>query len=256
MDFNLKNISHIFAGLMVFISFIVFIGFPLLSLFFPIMEINTTNQIENIQDGFGLIFEIILFVIQILIVILLFVLVPFLWYRLVNNYSLKQILKNIQLKKENLDMAFLWGVITAIIAIGMVLILSAVISVLGIADENISNIQDIEQFFSLPIILILITFQPISEEIFFRGFLLDKLNNRFGKNQAIIVTSILFGIAHVSMGNVIPAIIISIVALIFGYMVMKTRNLMTSIIGHILFNIINFLFYLIGQQILSEGLIF
>ncbi|OYT29546.1 hypothetical protein B6U98_02125, partial [Thermoplasmatales archaeon ex4572_165] len=205
--------------------------------------------------GFALLFEIILLVIQIVMVVFLFVLVPFLWYRLVNKYSLKEIFRSIQLKKEQLDMSFLWGVITAIIALGFVLIIGVILSVSGVADENASNIKDLELLFSLPTILILITFQPIAEEIFFRGFLLDKLQKPLGKNPAIIVTSLLFGVAHISMGNVIPAIIISVVALVLGYMVVKTKSLMTGIIAHVIFNIISFLLYLIGKQILSQGLI-
>ncbi len=255
MQFNYKDVGHLFAAFLVFISFLVFIGLPVISLFSPVSDLNAIDQIGDFGEGFALLFEIILLVIQIVMVVFLFVLVPFLWYRLVNKYSLKEIFRSIQLKKEQLDMSFLWGVITAIIALGFVLIIGVILSVSGVADENASNIKDLELLFSLPTILILITFQPIAEEIFFRGFLLDKLQKPLGKNPAIIVTSILFGVAHISMGNVIPAIIISVVALVLGYMVVKTKSLMTGIIAHVIFNIISFLLYLIGKQILSQGLI-
>lgn len=255
MHFNWKKPAHLFAFFMLFISFFVFLILPLLSLVMPVADIDTMNQFGDLEGSFALIFELILLIVQLIIVILLFILVPFLWYRLVNNFSIQQILRQIKLKKQNLDMAFLYGIITAIIALGLVLIIGTVLSYVGITDENASNIQDLELFFSIPAIFFLITVQPIAEEIFFRGFLLDKFEITVGKYPSIIITSILFGLAHVSMGNVIPAFIISIVAVVFGYMVIRTRNLMVGIIGHVLFNLISFVLYLIGKEILTEGII-
>jgi membrane protease YdiL (CAAX protease family) len=255
MNFHWKNPAHLFAGFMLIISFFVFLILPLLSLVMPVADMDTINQFGDLNGSFALIFEIVLLILQLIIVILLFILVPFLWYRLVNNFSIKQILQQIKLKKQNLDMAFLWGIITAIIALSLVLIIGAVLSYFGIADENASNIEDLELFFSIPAIFFLITVQPIAEEIFFRGFLLDKFEIATGKYPAIIITSVLFGLAHISMGNVIPAIIISIVAVVFGYMVIRTRNLMVGIFGHVIFNLISFVLYLIGKEILTEGII-
>ena len=103
--------------------------------------------------------------------------------------------------------------------------------------------------------MILISCQPIAEEIFFRGFLLDKTRKIVGTNGAIVLTSILFGLAHISMGNVIPAIIISVVAVVFGYMVVRTKSLMTGIIAHVVFNLTSFLLYVIAKTVVTEGLI-
>ena len=253
MQFEWKNIAHLFAGFMIFISFFVFLILPLLSLMFPVADMNTINQFADLNGSIALIFQLVLLIVQLIIVILLFILVPFLWYRLVNNFDMNEILQHLKIKKRHLDMTFLWGVITAIIALGLVLIIGTVLSYFGVADENASNIKDLELFFSVPTILFLITIQPIAEEIFFRGFLLEKLEITTGMYPAIIITSILFGLAHISMGNVIPAFIISIVAVVFAYMVIRTRNLLVGIIGHILFNIISFVLYLIGKELLTEG---
>jgi membrane protease YdiL (CAAX protease family) len=255
MKFNFRNLCHLFAGSLVFLSFCIFIGIPIISVFFHIGDVQTINQIADLEGSFGILFEILLLGIQLIVVIFLFILVPVIWYKLVDTYSIKKILTSLQLKKEHLDVAFLWGVITAIIALGIVLVIGIGLRVTGISEENASNIQDLELFFSLPTILILITFQPIAEEIFFRGFLIDKFKRRIGKNPSILLTSLLFGAAHISMGNILPALIISMVALVFGYMVVKTKNLMTGIIAHILFNIISFLLYMIGKEIINQALI-
>jgi len=255
MQFNWKNLGHLFAASMVLISFLVFIGLPLLSLIFPMMDTSTLDQIGDAQGSFALVFEILLLLIQIVMVVFLFVLVPLLWYRMVNKFSLDQIWKSIQLSKDNIDMAFLWGIVTAIVALALVILIGIILSISGVADENASNIQDLELFFSLPSILILITCQPIAEEIFFRGFLLDKTRRIIGTKGAIVLTSLLFGLAHISMGNVIPAVIISVVAMVFGYMVVRTKSLMTGIIAHVVFNLTSFLLYVIGKIIVVEGLI-
>lgn len=255
MEFNWKNFSHLFVGILVILSFFVFIGLPIISLFYPTIEMSTVDQIGDMQGSFSIIFEVLLLFIQMIMVIFLFVLVPLLWYRLINKYTINEIKKSIQLKFDHIDMAILWGLLTAIIALGMVFILGIILSFGGIADENASNIEDLELFFSIPSIFILITLQPIAEEIFFRGFLLDKCKITLGPIPAIIITSILFGLAHVSMGNIIPAVIIGLVALVFGFMAIKTKNLMTVIIAHIIFNVISFVLYLIGKELLMEGLI-
>jgi membrane protease YdiL (CAAX protease family) len=95
--------------------------------------------------------------------------------------------------------------------------------------------------------LILIIIQPIAEEIFFRGFLLDKFKNLFGKNIAIFFSSLLFGLAHLSYGNIYPAILTFIIGLLLAVLVVKTKNLYSSIIAHILFNLISFSIYILGR---------
>ena len=165
MQFNWKNLGHLFAAIMVLLSFLVFIGLPLVSLMFPMMNTNSLDQIGDFQGTLAVAFEIVLLLIQIVMVVFLFVLVPFLWYRLVNKFSIKEIWKSMQLSKEKIDIAFLWGIITAIMALSLVIVIGVILSAAGIADENASNIQDLELFFSLPSILILISCQPIAEEI-------------------------------------------------------------------------------------------
>lgn len=254
MEFKIKNPLHIFAGLMVSLSLLAFIVLPILSAVGLFSNLDSMNQLDYISDELSFFFEIFMFIFQILFVIILFVLVPFIWYKLVNNFTLEQMLDKIRLKKENLDMAILWGLITAIAALSIVIAISLILTFAGFASEDTSNIEDLELFFSVPLILLLITFQPIAEEIFFRGFLLDKFEGSLGMYPAIVLTSLLFGLAHISMGNVIPAIIICFVALLFGYAVVKTNNLMTGIIAHVIFNVVSFVLYMIGKEFVTGAL--
>ena len=103
--------------------------------------------------------------------------------------------------------------------------------------------------------LFIVVFQSTTEEIFFRGFLLDKINTLAGKEIAILTTAILFGMAHLSYGKIYPALMTGVFGILLGYVVMKTKNLNTAIIAHILFNITSFALYIASQSLNLEALI-
>ena len=76
-----------------------------------------------------------------------------------------------------------------------------------------------------------------------------------GKETAILTTGILFGIAHLSYAKIFPAIMTAILGILFAYIVIKTKNLNTAIIAHILFNLTSVTFYILGQTFNLEALI-
>jgi len=85
-------------------------------------------------------------------------------------------------------------------------------------------------------ILYLLFGVAVSEEIFFRGVIQEKLGNNW---KALIITSILFSLAHLpnflfynnffSLATFFPS-------LIMGWLYMKTSNILPSIIFHFLSN--------------------
>jgi membrane protease YdiL (CAAX protease family) len=251
MDFDLRKPTHIIAVFLLFISFFMFIIVPIASFFgfFGSLE-TSTSQLEQFPEGFKIIFEIFTLLIQLTLVIFLFVIIPFVWYKLVNNYSFVQMLEAIRLKKERLDMAFVYGIATAAITLGTIMVIGLIFTFLGFDLTDASNIKDIEQIFSTPITLVLITFQPITEEIFYRGFLLEKIEKISSTPVAVTVTSVLFGLAHLSVGNVYPAFLTAIAGVILAVLVIKTQNLTAAIIAHILFNVSSFTLYILGQSLI------
>lgn len=249
MDFNPKNLIHLIAVFLVFLSLLMFVAVPIFTYFGTFGDISsTTSQIGEFPEGFKIVFEIFALLMQLTLVIILFVIVPFVWYKIVNKFSVKQMKEAIRLKKEQLDMSIIYGIITAAIMLGVVMGVGALLSVLGFNLENASNIQDIEQIFSIPATLILIAFQPIAEEIFYRGFLLEKLEKISSAPVAIGVTAVLFGLAHLSTGNIYPALLTGIAGAILAVLVIKTQNLTTAIIAHVLFNVASFSIYILGQS--------
>lgn len=250
MDFNFKNPTHLVALFLLLLSFLMFVIVPIFTYFGMFGDISsTTTQFQNFPEGFKILFELFTLLLQFTLVIILFVLIPFLWYKIVNNYSLDNIKKTLRLKKERLDMSFVYGIITAAIMLAMVTGIGAILALLGFDLENAGNIQDIEQFFSMPATLILITVQPVTEEIFYRGFLLEKIEKMSSSFAAISITGILFGLAHLTTGNIYPALLTGIAGVILATLVIKTKNLTAAIIAHILFNIASFAIYTLGRSI-------
>ena len=68
----------------------------------------------------------------------------------------------------------------------------------------------------------------ICEEVMFRGMLMSSYE-RLGRNKAVLMSAILFGIFHFNVQNLLGPIFLGIV---FGFIVHKTNSLFSSIIGH------------------------
>jgi len=125
---------------------------------------------------------------QIILVIVLMVIFPLLWYLIVNKFNLREILQKLQIKKEGMGDAFLWGILSIIFIFGICFSISIVLIYFGFNPEDQGNIEDIEAFFSPATMFILLAVQPTIEEIFFRGFLLDKIQSISGNYSAILIT--------------------------------------------------------------------
>lgn len=247
MDFSLKKPVHILALIFLVISFLVIILLPVFSFFgyFGASEAEIGQQIEEMPEFARLVFEIIIVIMQFALVIFLMVLVPILWYIMVNKYNFKNILKALMLKKKNIKKSLFYGIISVGLIFFVLIILNFIFEIAGADSDKLGNVEEISKFFSPVTLFILISFQPIPEEIFFRGFLLDKFNFLYGKEIAVILTSLLFGLAHLTYQNFFPALSIVFIGLILGFLVLKTRNLFSAIFAHILFNVTSFILFYI-----------
>ena len=265
MDFNFSKPSHWFSLLMVSVSVLLLIGLPVLS-FIGVFGATDASQISELSGMLKLFFEIFLLTMQMALVVVFMVITPVLWYLFVNRFTAKEIKSRLKLKFKEFDKMVLWGILTVFLMFASSFILSILLVSLGLSDDETSNIQDIANLFSPITMFILIVTQPIGEEIFFRGFLLDKIDSIIGKkatsdengfnNQdykvgAVLITSVLFGIAHLSYGKPYPAIVITVLGIILGFVVVKTKNLYPAIIAHILFNAISFAIFLLFEDLVG-----
>ena len=84
----------------------------------------------------------------------------------------------------------------------------------------------------------------ICEELFFRGFVLSGLR-RLGVAPALLVSALLFGLAHSSIYRLLPT---AFLGLLFGYAVWRTRSVACSITAHAINNgLMAAMVYLPGQ---------
>jgi membrane protease YdiL (CAAX protease family) len=244
MDLNFRKPIHILAFLMLLTSFFIILIMPIL-LFFDIISVQDPEVVQNI-DNFN---EIFLLIFQLILALVLFILIPIFWYLLVNNTTLKQSLYKMRIRLENIDIAFLYGILATIAMYALSFILVAVLEFSGANIQDISNIQDIELYFSPIPMFILIAIMPVAEEIFFRGFLLDKINNYAGKNITIFSTAILFGIAHMEYAKIYPVVLTFLMGIILAYIVFKTKNLFSAIIAHVTYNVIVYVMYVLASSL-------
>ena len=74
---------------------------------------------------------------------------------------------------------------------------------------------------------------PVFEEVMFRGFLLPSLTKYMPIWGAIIVSGFLFAIAHLNISEVLP---LAVLGIILGAVYTRSRNLLSSILLHSLWN--------------------
>lgn len=118
-------------------------------------------------------------------------------------------------------------------------ILPMIFIVIGtnLLDEQLS--MDIQRY-TLIAMLWTITIPPIWEELFFRKFLYSKLKNKFSKDRAIFISSLLFGLLHFNIVMIIFAYGIGVISCkIYD----KTGEIKYSILFHAISNLFNSIFH-------------
>jgi membrane protease YdiL (CAAX protease family) len=92
---------------------------------------------------------------------------------------------------------------------------------------------------------------PITEEIFFRGYIYRILRNKYNIVLGAVISTVIFVAFHgISVENLIQEnIILALVSLIFTYVYEKTGSIMTGIITHALNNTLWFLFVYFGLRL-------
>lgn len=82
--------------------------------------------------------------------------------------------------------------------------------------------------------LIVVIAAPIMEELLFRKFLIDRMG-RYGQGVAIVTSGLMFGLFHGNLNQFAYAFVIGV---FFGFIYVKTRNIIYTIILHMISNFI------------------
>lgn len=131
-------------------------------------------------------------------------------------------------------------IIIGIALFALVLFFTIIITAISIITNSVINTNASQVLSGQPVWFYIFVglISPIAEEIFFRGFLVKRIG--------ILPSALIFGLAHTSYDStygveIIAAFLFGIAA---GYVFKKTKSLYPSMIGHILVNSINLVFFL------------
>jgi membrane protease YdiL (CAAX protease family) len=89
---------------------------------------------------------------------------------------------------------------------------------------------------------------PLCEEIFFRGFLLPGLLHDLSPTRALLVSSLLFAIAHADFGSFVPLFAIG---LCLGFLRLRTGSTWASLSLHMLNNLLSSIFIVLAMHHLT-----
>ena len=77
----------------------------------------------------------------------------------------------------------------------------------------------------------------LPEEIYNRGYLLTRLRESWGTWPALLISSLLFGVMHLGMGDLTRAIQAGLSGLVFGWAFLATESVYAPALTHILGNL-------------------
>ena len=166
-----------------------------------------------------------------------------LWYR--QNMAQTFHLTPIRLKTALLVVV---TTVAAFVLVGFVALLQSLVF------RPSQNYQDIwehvfQQFQQIPVIiavLVIAILPGICEELFFRGFLLRGFRNKTSDWSAIVLAGLLFGIFHFDIYRFFP---VTLLGILFGYIVVKTGSIFTGMIAHATNNTIALLIAFAGSAL-------
>jgi uncharacterized protein len=140
-----------------------------------------------------------------------------------------------------------WGLGGYFVALPMVLIVSLLNQKLlqeqGGGNPILEIIVKSNNGFTIGLLWFLVAVcAPVFEETLFRGFFLTSLTRYIPTWQAIGFSGVLFAIAHLNLGDLLP---LSLLGMVLGFVYLRSRNLLSSILLHSLWNSGSFISLLI-----------
>lgn len=139
------------------------------------------------------------------------------------------------LQSLGLVIATYFGVEVLVLIYGAILVLSGAKRPEDPALRVVSLFVKTRAGLALAIFMVAIV-APIMEEFFFRGFIYGAFRKRWGITAAIILTSVLFAVSHLSLFNFIP---LTIIGIALAYLYERTGSLGPPIILHALNNFLS-----------------
>jgi len=196
-------------------------------LFFPIACIEYFKQVKSVILNDEMLYYGIYF-----IIILFGTLIPFSLMRLMGKIKLRKIFRPIKVSFADL---FVQTIVVFAACTALTYASNMLLNRFGYEGELISSIGlnfnngNIEHHLYI-FMLIIVT--PLLEEYAFRGVLLGTLG-RYGKSFGLLASSIIYALAHCTVGEVLPALMMGY---LLGKISLRYKSIQPTIIIHVLFN--------------------
>lgn len=156
-------------------------------------------------------------------------------FTFITSYLIFNYNKPLSKKKVNISKAILYILVIAISMIAINILLSIIIR-----PQYSQESKDI--IMSLPTrmaILLSVIVAPLSEELFFRQGVYNLISDN--KSAYILISSVLFAVAHIQTGNILTMVYILANSFVFGLILStvhyKTKNIFIPILSHSLVNL-------------------
>ncbi len=185
---------------------------------------------------------------------LVFIAAPALIYTLWHRYDLSRTFCITSIRVKT--------VLLIMVTTGAAFVLAAVIAALqGMIFPHSQEYQKawemvLQEFHQIPFMvtfLVMAVLPGVCEELLFRGFLLQGMRKKYSDTIAIVIVGFLFGVIHLDPYRFFP---ISLLGIVFGYIVVKTGSIFSGIVAHSTNNAIIVLLSYIMLSAQSDGVQF
>jgi membrane protease YdiL (CAAX protease family) len=136
-----------------------------------------------------------------------------------------------------------WGAPTALAFLGY-LAFAIVFSQL-VAQPEQTNVADDLGFDdstagAISAAILIVIMAPIAEETFFRGFIFGGLRTRLPAFVAIVISGVLFGVIHLTTGNVAATVQLAVLGAVLAWLYERTGSIRPTIAVHMINNALAF----------------
>ena len=157
---------------------------------------------------------------------------------LIYDGSILDAFKNLYFVKKGVGRAIFYGIAMTIFFIGIMAGIGCLFKEKNPLGEEIGSNVDLSLLILIPVV------SSISEETFFRGLIQMQMEKKVNYIIAIVISSILFSLAHIEYGVFIEIIATFLFSLLLGYIMHVTKNIIAPITAHFMYNFLVLLTFL------------
>jgi len=145
-----------------------------------------------------------------------------------------RIWRELYFKREGAGKSILYGAISALV---FLLLFSLLVMATGYNEEN-PLAEEIGESMNFPLLILIPLLSSVTEETYFRGLIQMQIERK-NAVAAIIISSLLFSLAHLEYGTMLQIIAPFLFGLVLGVLMHYCKNIAAPVTAHFLYNFIS-----------------